>query len=53
MVPRSQMVVVNRGDSQQSVGGLPGGAMTDLMTDAAVSGPQVNVPARSSMILVQ
>ncbi len=46
-------VVVNRGDSQQSVGGLPGGAMTDLMTDAAVSGPQVNVPARSSMILVQ
>jgi glycosidase len=46
-------VVVNRGDSQQSVGGLPGGAMTDLMTGSSVSGPQVNVPARSSMVLVQ
>lgn len=46
-------VVVNRGDSQQSAGGLPGGAMTNLLTSASVSGPSVNVPARSSMILVQ
>ncbi len=45
-------VVVNRGDSQQSVGGLPGGALTDLMTNAAITGPSVNVPARSTMILV-
>ena len=46
-------VVINRGDTQQSVGGLPSGAMTDLMTNAAVNGPSVNVPARSSMVLVQ
>jgi glycosidase len=46
-------VVVNRGDSQQSVGGLPSGAMTDLMTNASVTGPSVNVPARSTLILVQ
>ncbi|MEZ4299722.1 MAG: alpha-amylase family glycosyl hydrolase [Polyangiaceae bacterium] len=46
-------VVVNRGDSQQSVGGLPGGQMTNLLNDQMVSGPSVNVPARSSMILVQ
>ncbi len=46
-------VVVNRGDSQQSVGGLPGGAMTELMTNGAVSGPTVTVPARSTLILVQ
>ncbi len=52
-VEETVYVVVNRGDSQQSVGGLPGGAMTNLLTDAAVSGPSVNVPARSAMILVQ
>lgn len=46
-------VAVNRGDSQQSIGGLPSGAMTNLLTGGAVNGPSVNVPARSAMILVQ
>jgi glycosidase len=45
-------VAVNRGDGQASIGGLPGGAMTDLLTGADVSGPSVGVPPRSSMILV-
>jgi glycosidase len=45
-------VVINRGDSQQSVSGLPGGALTDLMTDAGLNGPSVNVPPRTSLILV-
>jgi glycosidase len=44
-------VVINRADSQQSVSGLPGGALKDLMTDMTVNGPTVAVPARSSMIL--
>ncbi|MBK8252882.1 MAG: hypothetical protein IPK82_09460 [Polyangiaceae bacterium] len=46
-------VVINRADSSQSAGGLPSGSFTDVLTNAAVSGPSVNVPARSGMILVQ
>lgn len=46
-------VVVNRSDTQQSVGGLPGGSLNELIGGTTVSGPTVNVPPRSSMILVQ
>lgn len=45
-------VVVNRGDTPRSVGGLPGGALTNLLTGSSVGGPSVKVPARSAMILV-
>jgi glycosidase len=45
-------VVVNRSDSQQAIGGLPAGAMTNLLTGSSVTGPSINVPARSAMILV-
>jgi len=46
-------VIINRGDSQQAASGLPGGAFTDLMTGTTVNGPSVNVPARTSLVLVQ
>jgi len=46
-------VAINRGDSQGQVGGLPSGAMTNLLNGQTVNGPTVNLPARSSMILVQ
>lgn len=45
------IVVVNRSDSQQAVGGLPAGALTDLLNGGTVSGPTVTVPARSARIL--
>jgi glycosidase len=45
-------VLVNRGDAQQSIGGLPSGSFEDQLTKAPVAGPSVPVPARSSMILV-
>ena len=45
-------VLVNRGDGQAQIGGLPAGAYTDLLTDADRTGPSFDVPARSSMILV-
>ncbi|MFO0586774.1 MAG: alpha-amylase family glycosyl hydrolase [Polyangiaceae bacterium] len=44
-------VVINRGDSQQSVGGLPSGQMNELMSGTTMSGPSVNVPPRSALIL--
>ena len=44
-------VAVNRGDSAQSVGNLPGGSLTDLLNGGTVSGPSVMVPARSARIL--
>ena len=46
-------VVVNRSDAPQSVGGLPSGALMDLLSGASMSGPTVSVPARSALILVQ
>lgn len=45
-------VVINRSDGDKSVSGVPSGALTDLLTGAAVSGPTVNVPARSAVVLV-
>jgi glycosidase len=45
-------VAINRSDSGQSVGGLPSGSLTDLLTGAMVTGPSINVPARHAMILV-
>ncbi|UQA61130.1 alpha-amylase family glycosyl hydrolase [Polyangium aurulentum] len=45
-------VAINRGDGQGSVSGLPSGALKDLVSGATVNGPTVNLPARTSMILV-
>lgn len=49
------IVAVNRSDAAQTVGGLPGGSLTDLLSGAAVltdGGSSVSVPPRSAMILV-
>lgn len=48
----SVVVLVNRADSQQSVGNIPAGAYTDLLTNSTQNGPSISVPARSSMILI-
>ena len=45
-------VAVNRSDSAKDVGGLPSGALTELVTGAAVSGPSFSVPARQTRIFV-
>jgi glycosidase len=44
-------VAVNRGDGAQSASGLPSGALKDLLGGSTVSGPTVNLPARTAMIL--
>jgi glycosidase len=45
-------VVLNRSDSQQSVGGLPPGTTwKDAVTGDSVTGPTVSVPARSFRLL--
>ncbi|MBK9261565.1 MAG: hypothetical protein IPM54_17385 [Polyangiaceae bacterium] len=46
-------VAINRGDSQASVSGLPNGSLTNLLNGQSVTGPTLNLPPRSSMILVQ
>jgi glycosidase len=45
-------VVLNRGDSAKSVGGLPAVSLTDQLDGAVLSGPAVSVPSRSARILV-
>jgi glycosidase len=45
-------VAINRSDASQMVGGLPGGMLKDLLTGNTVSGGNIAVPARKSMILV-
>ncbi len=45
------IVAVNRGDNAASVGGLDAGSYTDALSGAAHSGPTVQVPARSSLVL--
>jgi glycosidase len=45
-------VVLNRGDSAKSVGGLPAVSLTDQLDGAVLSGPAVSVPPRSARILV-
>lgn len=46
------VVAINRGDSPQPIGDLPGGSLHELIRDTTVSGPTVTVPARSAMVLV-
>jgi glycosidase len=45
-------VAVNRSDTAQPVGTLPIGALTELVTGAAVSGPSVSIPPRQTRIFV-
>lgn len=46
-------VVVNRGDDQESVDGLPGEMLVDELTDESLMGPSVTVPARSARVLAR
>ena len=48
----SVYVALNRADAERSAGGLPGGDYEDLLTGQVVSGPSVELPARTSMVLV-
>lgn len=45
-------IAINRGDSAADVNGLPSGALSDLLSGSSVSGPSINIPPRSAMILV-
>lgn len=45
------IVVVNRGDWDTSVGGLPGGSYVDELDGSIHSGPDVSVPRRSARLL--
>lgn len=46
------IVVINRGDTDADVSGIPAGSYTDLLSDAMVAGGEVPVPARTSMLLI-
>jgi glycosidase len=45
-------VAINRGDGDQPAEGLPAGALEDLLTGEALSGPGVTVKARSARVLI-
>ena len=44
-------IAINRGDSDETVSGLPGQALQDLLNQSSVAGPNVLVPARSTRVL--
>ncbi len=44
-------VAINRSDSQQSASGLPNGPLTDQLTGNQVTGPTIQLPPRSAMVL--
>jgi glycosidase len=45
-------VLINRGDSAQSLDGLPSASLTDLLDGSSHSGPSITVAPRSGRILV-
>lgn len=45
-------VAINRGDSDVTVHSLPGGALTELVTDTDASGPNATIPPRQTRIFV-
>ena len=46
------LVLINRSDATRSIGGLPAGSFEDLLRGTSVQGTSVDVPPRSSMILI-
>ena len=48
----SVYVAVNRSDSDKPVTSMPSGALTELVTGAAATGPNVTIPARQTRIFV-
>lgn len=45
-------VAINRSDSAKDVGGLPSGALGELVTGQNASGPKVSIPPRQTRIFV-
>ncbi len=45
-------VAINRADATRTVSGLPSGNLQDLLSGQSVMGPSMDLPARTSMILV-
>jgi glycosidase len=45
-------VAINRADGNRSAGGLPAGSYQDLLGGQIVAGPSIDVPARTSMVLI-
>lgn len=45
-------VAVNRGDTQQSISGLPTGQLDELVTGTVATGPSTSVPPRQTRIFV-
>ncbi len=46
-------VAINRSDNDKPVSGLPAGALTELVTNTAATGPTATIPARQTRIFVQ
>lgn len=49
----SVYVAVNRSDAPKEAKNLPAGALTDLVTNTAATGPTVSIPARQTRIFVK
>lgn len=45
-------VALNRADSNRTAGGLPDGDYQDLLGGQVIAGPSVDMPARTSMVLI-
>jgi glycosidase len=45
-------VAINRADAPRTVDGLPAASFTDELSGASFSGPALEVPARSALVLV-
>ena len=45
-------VAINRGDSDQTISGLPAGSFDELLTGAVVTGTSATIPARQTRIFV-
>jgi glycosidase len=45
-------VAINRGDTDQSISGLPTGQLDELVTGTVANGPNTSVPARQTRIFV-
>jgi len=45
-------VAINRSDGPKNVGGLPAGALDELVTGSPATGPQVTIPPRQTRIYV-
>jgi len=45
------VVAVNRADGTNTVSGIPDGDWVDALSGATFSGPEVDVPGRSTLVL--